>query len=397
MFKFSILSAFRRRLVAFLAIVGVGLGSGLLVALLSLSAGIESRFSNTFQEVAGTISVTAEGGTVVGQLLGTVGDPLPESYLARIKKIEGVGLAAPFVTAQVRSEKFGAIGAFGVGITGIIEGEELFEDPNNRIKEGRSFSGGNEVIAGARLLESARFADVDINVGDTFTAPIGSTRELIELRLVGTYETGSETTNYGLFGPVALTRQLADIDEDQISGVQIRAADPQAVNEVAERIEAAFADDDPPVSASVPQNLFASLSSFTDIFNVFLLAIALIAAAAGGTAVMVVMLLTVFERRREFGILKAGGWSNSNIIGSVLITSLTLALLGSAIGILGGSGVVLVIQKVLEGVTGRGLVAFSPEMFLWAGGIGIITGLIGGILPALSAARVSPIETLRSE
>jgi len=367
------------------------------MTLLSLSAGIESRFNNTFQEVAGTISVTAEGGTAIGRIMGSVGDPLPDSYAVRIKKIEGVDLAAPFVTAQVRSEKFGAIGAFGVGMTGIIEGEELFENPNEKIKEGRSFSGGNEVIAGARLLESARFADVDINVGDTFTAPIGNTREMVELKLVGTYETGSETTNYGLFGPVALVRKLADIGKKQIGGVEVRVVDPQAVNEVAQRIEAAFAEEDPPVSASVPQDLFASLSSFTDMFDIFLLAIALVAAAAGGTAVMVVMLLTVFERRREFGILKAGGWSNSNIITSVLVTSLTLALLGAGAGILTGSGVVLAIQSILESVTGRGLVAFSPEMFLWAAGIGIVTGLIGGLLPAISAARVSPIETLRGE
>src|SRR3989304_7640647 len=130
------------------------------------------------------LSLTAEGGTVIGRLLGTVGDPLPDSYAVRIKKIEGVDLAAPFVTAQVRSEKFGSLGAFGVGLTGIIEGGELFENPNEKIKEGRSFSGENEIIVGIHLLEGARFANIDINVGDTIAVPIGNSRETVELTLV---------------------------------------------------------------------------------------------------------------------------------------------------------------------------------------------------------------------
>ncbi|MDP1710651.1 MAG: FtsX-like permease family protein, partial [candidate division WWE3 bacterium] len=110
---------------------------------------------------------------------------------------------------------------------------------------------------------------------------------------------------------------------------------------------------------------------------------------------MVVMLLTVFERRREFGIIKAAGWSNWNIISSVVVTSLTISIIGAFFGLGLGIGVSLALEKFLAG--GREIVAFTPATFLWAAGVGIVTGLLGGILPAIQAARVSPIETLRWE
>ena len=117
------------------------------------------------------------------------------------------------------------------------------------------------------------------------------------------------------------------------------------------------------------------------------------AAFAGGIAVMVVMLLSSFERRKEFGILKAAGWSNGNLIFSVLLTSLTLSILGAGLGLLLGSGAALAIQSQVE----QQIVGFAPQTFFWAGGVGLLTGVLGGIVPALSAARVSPIETLRGE
>ena len=397
MIKFSILSAFRRKGVALLAILGIALGSGLLVALLSLSGGIETRFNRTFQQLSGTISVIAEGGSPLGRILGSTGDPLPESYVKQIQRLEGVEFVSSFVSASVRSEKFGLLGSFGIGLTGIVEGEGLFGNPNQKIVEGESFSGENEVIAGVEIFEATRFADIDLKVGDKLSVPVGQTKEFLELTLVGIFETGVSINDHGLFGSEELARKLAQIDKDKVSGISVRVSDPTTVNEIASQIEALFEDKDPAVTAFVPGDIFEKLSSFLDIFDIFLLSISLVAAAAGGTAVMVVMLLTVFERRREFGVLKAAGWSNWNIVSSVIITSLTLALLGVFLGILLGVGTALGLQNLVSSVTNREFVAFTPEIFAWAAGVGVFTGLIGGLLPAINAARVSPIETLRSE
>lgn len=409
MLKFSVTSAFRRKLVSILAIIGVGLGSGLLVTLLALSAGTQGRFNRTFQRLSGTIAITAKGGSVLGRLFGTTSLPLPSPYIEEvrtsrcarepcpaesgIRKVVGVETVAPYVSAPVHSDKLGPFGSIGVGLTGVIEGEDLFDSPNQKIAEGRPFTGENEVIAGQELFEFAKLSGAKTKVGDKFIVPVGATKDTIELTLVGVFKTGTPTNDRGLFGPTPVVRKLAGLPEGKISGIMVRVSKPSQVKEIASSIEALFADRDPAVTATVASDIFEGFRSFLDIFNLFLLAIALVAAAAGGTAVMVVMLLTVFERRREFGILKAAGWSNFDLVSSVIVTSLTLSILGVALGLSVGTAAALIIQAVSK----IELVAFSFQMFAWAAGMGVVTGLVGGIIPAISAALVSPIETLRGE
>lgn len=393
MFRFSILSAFRRKLVSALAIIGVGLGSGLLVSLLSLSAGTEARFNKTFQDLSGTISVIPEGGSLFGRLLGVPGDPLPASYASRIERLSGVDQVAPYVSAPVRSNEFGPVGQVGIGLTGIDSGEDLFDSPNKKITQGRGFNADGEVIAGKEIYEFIRLSGAKIGIGDKFAVPIKGSRETIELTLVGVFETGSATNDRGLFGTAATVRKLGALSQDQISGILVRASNPSQAEEVANSIGSLFKNDQPAVSALVATDVFSGLNSFLNVFQSFLLGIALIAFAAGGTSVMVVMLLTVFGRRKEFGILKAAGWSNGNIIFSVIVTSLTLSFLGVALGLAIGTAAAVSIQFF----TNLELTAFNWGMFAWAGGMGILTGLVGGLLPAIAAANVSPIETLRGE
>lgn len=396
MIKFSILSAFRRKGVSLLAILGVGLGSGLLVTLLSLSEGIEGRFNQTFQQVSGTISVFSEKDNILSRLIGATRDPLPRSYAKKITELEGVETVFPYVVAQIPHTAIQTATLVGVGLTGIgEEGEELFGSPTENIVEGRSFEKEGEIIAGSHMVADAKYLKQEIKVGDKFKVPIGKTGESAELTIVGIFETGNMINDYGFVGQESLARKIAQLPKDKINGILVRADDPSRVDEIANQIEIPFKDKEPAVTASVPADILEQMNSFMGVFRGFLLAIALVAAIAGGMAVTVVMLLTGHERRREFGILKASGWSNGNIISSVLITSLTLALLGASLGLgLGAGGTILIDKIYLEG---QELFILNQEIFAWAFGVGFVTGILGGILPAINAVRISPIETLRGE
>jgi putative ABC transport system permease protein len=307
-----------------------------------------------------------------------------------------VETAFSYVIAQIPLSSLDLPSFIGLGLTGINEKNEagLLGSPNQKIIEGRSYKREKEVIAGEALVADYDLLDREIKVGDKLTVPVGTSGKTMEIKVVGIFETGSMLNNYALIGKESLARKISQISDKKASEILVRVGDPNRVGEIAEEIEAFFEKKKPAVSVVVPTDVLDQMSSFTGVLRNFLLAIALVAAVAGGTAVTVVMLLTGFERKREFGVLKASGWSNFNIVLSVFITSLTLALLGSLAGLSLGIGVTSVLSSYVEI---SGFVSINLEVLAWAFGVGFVTGVLGGIFPAASAARVAPMETLRAE
>jgi putative ABC transport system permease protein len=104
------------------------------------------------------------------------------------------------------------------------------------------------------------------------------------------------------------------------------------------------------------------------------------------------MLISVIERTKEFGILKAAGWSNSNIVGSVIVQSLSVALLGAAAGLLLGYAA----GKGIDEYLNFNIATITWSLVLTIAGFGLAMGVFGGLYPALRAARVSPIESMRA-
>jgi putative ABC transport system permease protein len=153
-----------------------------------------------------------------------------------------------------------------------------------------------------------------------------------------------------------------------------------------------FQDSAVPVAATVATEMVQSFQEMLGTIDSFLLIVSLVAAIAGGISIFIVMLISVIERTKEFGIIKASGWSNRNIITSVVVQSLTISILGAAIGLavgyLGGQGIDAYIAMEIAVVTWK--------LILFISVFGIIAGVIGGLYPALRAARVSPIESMRA-
>jgi len=129
---------------------------------------------------------------------------------------------------------------------------------------------------------------------------------------------------------------------------------------------------------------------------VFTGAVSLIAVLIGGVGVMNTMMMSVFERTREFGVLRAVGWRPSQVLNMVLGESLALSMLGGAFGILLGVAAVRAVENVPT-VSGFLPGTFSLELFAQGVGVALGLGLVGGALPAWRASRLMPAEAMRTE
>ena len=108
------------------------------------------------------------------------------------------------------------------------------------------------------------------------------------------------------------------------------------------------------------------------------------------------MIMSVFERTREIGILRAVGWRGSRIIRMIFLESLVLCLIAAAIGIVFG---ILASRAVLlvPSISSLLVPVYSLDVFARALSVGITVALVGALYPPLRAVRLSPMEALRYE
>jgi putative ABC transport system permease protein len=126
------------------------------------------------------------------------------------------------------------------------------------------------------------------------------------------------------------------------------------------------------------------------------LAVSLLAVGIGAIGVMNTMIMSVFERTREIGILRAIGWRSSRILRLIMVESVLLCLVAVVVGI--GVGVAFSRAILLVPLISNFLTpSYSVDVFVRAVVVGIAVGLAGAVYPALRAVRLSPMEALRYE
>ncbi len=140
------------------------------------------------------------------------------------------------------------------------------------------------------------------------------------------------------------------------------------------------------------RQFLATQQQTTEILGFLLAGIAGVSLLVGGIGIMNIMLVTVTERTREIGIRKALGATRANILRQFLVESVTLCVLGGIIGMLLG----MVVAGLLARLAGWQTFV-TWESLVLAFGFSAGVGLLFGLWPARSAARLDPIEALRHE
>ena len=130
--------------------------------------------------------------------------------------------------------------------------------------------------------------------------------------------------------------------------------------------------------------------------RVFTWVVSFVAILIGGVGVMNTVLMSVFERTREFGVLRAVGWKPRQVLAMVLGESLGLSVLGGVLGTLLALGAV----RAVSSVPTVGALCWAPfplQRFGQGIGVALGLGLLGGALPAWRASRLLPVEAMRAE
>jgi putative ABC transport system permease protein len=150
-------------------------------------------------------------------------------------------------------------------------------------------------------------------------------------------------------------------------------------------------------------DLLENASQLMQVTRVFVLAIVVVAIAIGAAGVLNTVLMTVFERTREIGMMKAIGASARDVFLLIWIETVLLCAAGGVAGValaVCGSGAVewllrLTLASQLAAVPEASLIGVSPVTGLGCVGLAVVLGLLAGAYPAWRASAVKPIEAIR--
>jgi putative ABC transport system permease protein len=368
-----------------LTATGIVLGVGIVVGVITLSDTMSSTFTELYSRAFGTaeITVTAAGGS------GT----FDEGAVEKIRGYEGVESAAPRLSlpASLILETKGEAGLPEVRSMRLfgVEPESAALATGFELVEGRFPEDGEELTLDGGTAEGA-----GLKVGDRVT--VGTPRGPEKLELVGILRIpGGSFGGFGFgMAPLPYTQEAFD-EPGRISGIAVEPANGTSVWEIRERLNRRLGDG---LQAERSDTRTQQMSNQLQGFRISLLFFAGTALFVGAFLVFNALSMTILERTRELGMLRALGSTRAMIARSVIAEALILGLLGSVLGVLFGYAM----ARGLVYLFGRAFLfemtdlVLSPFALASAIVVGVAVTVLAALYPALRAGRVSPVEAMRA-
>jgi putative ABC transport system permease protein len=371
---------FERKVRTFLSVLGVAASIAGVVALISISDGVRASLDDHMTETGAALTVfNREAGDLMFSRV-------PADVIEWMESLDGVThvsrgnamlLQAPDLGEGRKKPPLQLV-------FGRIPGERLMDRLKPWVTGGRLPAKRDEVMVGSIVA-----ARSDLDVGDRI--PLFRRRHFgIEaFTVVGTFdsETGWENTGIVVDARV-LQKQLGTPNSFNIAFVY---ADPA----LAASISAAIEKKHPELSAVEPKAFTSSFENAFAILDDFTRMVTIIALAIGVLGVLNTMMMSVSERTREIGMLRALGWSRGLIAKFIVLEGLMLSALGGAVGIV--MGVVGAEALVYFWQDGGLESVYRPQTFVFGMGVALLVGVLAALYPAWRASNMRPVEALRYE
>jgi putative ABC transport system permease protein len=382
----------RRKLRTTLTILGITIGIWALVVFSSMANKINSLVAGGSQYFEGKILVTDATNFAIGAGIA----PMNIEAANQIRELDAVAA----VDAQIQmaydpeaSQGFGAPDFLLGSIAGSDLGLEKFVLTP---VQGRLLSPGDEgshfVVFGSDLARKQNAVlDETVEIrGETFTVvgileptltapdttaviPLQAAQQLMAASLPRSIQDA--------ISPDELISQVVVYPEPGVNDADLAAQIERDVDNVQTLTGAEFDE---------------QVGSFTGVFNAIIIGVAVISLVVGGLSVINTMAMSVAERTREIGIKRAIGGSRRRIIRELVTEAAVIGFIGGMIGLVLGA-IVVVLANEAGRASGTILFDLTPGTAIFAVAFSTILGMLAGVIPAWSAARLDPVEALRYE
>ena len=355
-----------------LTTVGLAVAISAVLILVGISWNFQQSFMAIYQTKGIDLVVVRAGSST--QLSSSLDSRMAD----RLRKIEGVAEVSPSLVDTVSFEDKNLV---AVLVNGWMPASNLFRGV--RIIEGRGIREGDQnVVMLGRV--------VAITLEKKAAEPLQIAG--VPFQVIGIFESDSWFENGGIVMPLETLQKMMG-KEGQVTGFLVHSAspDPKFINELRQRIEKTISG-----VAATPARDHVQSDTQIRLAKAMAWTTAAVALVLGSVGMLNTMLMSIFERTREIGILRAVGWRRRRVLQLVLGEALVIALMGTALGmLLAMAG----LRAITSAPTARGFINpnLPPEVLLIALAMGIGLSLLGGLYPAVRAASLEPTEALRYE
>jgi putative ABC transport system permease protein len=393
--KVAFKSLAANKLRSILAMLGIIIGVGAVIAMLAVGTGAQEQVLARFNAMGTDLLIVRPGQRGSGGVMSGTQQNLTVEDAQALLKVQGVHAAAPVISKNAQVKYFNQNSYTNIMGTSPV----YLEMRDFQVEYGRTFNDSDSdhwshvallgPVTATNLFGASDPIDEQIKIGG------------INFRVIGVLKSKGDQ---GWFNPddqviVPYTAMNLLMKSTWIREIDLQAEHGANLDRVQDdvtetlrrlhKVQPGFPDD---VNIQNQAQMIEAANQATGIFKILLGAVAGISLLVGGIGIMNIMLVTVTERTREIGIRKAIGARDADILSQFLIEAMLMSGVGGVVG--AGAGIGL---AALVGQFAPFPAVVTPSSVLMSLGFSAAVGIFFGFYPATRAAKLDPIEALRYE
>ena len=396
--KLALKNIIRRPIRSTLTVSGVAVAIAILFSLMAFQKGYESGLRQDLNALGAHIMIVPKGCPYEASTIVLHGGKWPrymkEGYLQKVKGVPGIEQSAGIIMDAIVASSKNDKNRIFLG----VDEDFLKLRQNWRFRQGGWFTSPDSMIIGSSVAEAE-----GLKVGDKYHVheARGNFTVNADFRISGILKP-TNTQDDGFYFMPTKTLQKGFNLQSKLVVILVKVKDVTKVDEVTAALKASESS----MNVFPLTELLNTMGRMIGNTKVFVMAIVFMAIAIGTVGVLNTILMTVFERTKEIGMMKAIGASRLDVFRLIWLETLVMCtvggLLGVGLSVVTSRGVEAFIKGVLAqtgliSVPKGTLISFNMDVFLISMLLSVFLGLAAGAYPAWRASSIRPIEAIRAD